>query len=604
MDLKHKIWLWSVILVLSLISLQSFLIIFHPFSTSLVDAKATNANFAVCLNHRPEFLDFPCNTTLRQGLLYSCRLNVSDFDNDVLSFSAVNESGYSLIFNVSSDGVISTVPVDTDVGLNKILFSVFDDSGCSNNYSTSEISFNVENINDPPVFIPPMGPFSWSLDGSYRGVFLNNYFIDPDNDPLTFSHSLVPEGFLVTVTNIGEVIFSASECGEGSMVFSATDIHNASVSSTPVLLSVPCPQKESSSSSSSSVSSGSCIPSWKCSDWLDCSENGTQKKVCNDIARCEDETLSFWRNCTYRPLCENGFLDPGEDGVDCGGPCPACPSCFDGVQNQGELGVDCGGPCPACMDVEVPKPIKSSNKVLFWILGSIAFMSLLLIFYRLFYRKIQNLFAKLSLLFIKKHQKTILLSDHHRDLLLEELSVLEDKNLLSSKDSADWLVFQDELSVILRKLFVFIIGNTFDIDKADDLISNLKIPFLLKNILKKHYVGLLLLEQSVSLSPVSLQFNLELLRLRILSLSKFDRSLVARETEELSEIGDSLKSFYGILHNLYLALQFNKLSLAKKKYLSALNLYSHLPVPEQSEVFTSLHLSFDDIRYISSFSKK
>ena len=30
--------------------------------------------------------------------------------------------------------------------------------------------------------------------------------------------------------------------------------------------------------------------------------------------------------------------------------CLSCAeaTCFDGIQNQGEEGVDCGGPCPAC----------------------------------------------------------------------------------------------------------------------------------------------------------------------------------------------------------------------------------------------------------------
>lgn len=69
--------------------------------------------------------------------------------------------------------------------------------------------------------------------------------------------------------------------------------------------------------------------------------------------------------------CFNGFQDPSELGVDCGGACGACPdtacdsdlacasrscvagvcaapSCADGRQNQGELGVDCGGPCAPC----------------------------------------------------------------------------------------------------------------------------------------------------------------------------------------------------------------------------------------------------------------
>ncbi|MBD3260658.1 MAG: hypothetical protein GF334_03105 [Candidatus Altiarchaeales archaeon] len=47
--------------------------------------------------------------------------------------------------------------------------------------------------------------------------------------------------------------------------------------------------------------------------------------------------------------CANGIQDPGEEDVDCGGPCEPCPTCQDGIQNQGEGGIDCGGPCPDCI---------------------------------------------------------------------------------------------------------------------------------------------------------------------------------------------------------------------------------------------------------------
>lgn len=51
------------------------------------------------------------------------------------------------------------------------------------------------------------------------------------------------------------------------------------------------------------------------------------------------------------PTCFNGEWDvyPDdfggwvEEGVDCGGPCEACPTCDDGILNQGETGIDCGG---------------------------------------------------------------------------------------------------------------------------------------------------------------------------------------------------------------------------------------------------------------------
>jgi hypothetical protein len=48
------------------------------------------------------------------------------------------------------------------------------------------------------------------------------------------------------------------------------------------------------------------------------------------------------------PSCSDGVQSPeiGEEGVDCGGPCPiACGSCTNKVADANEDGIDCGGPC-------------------------------------------------------------------------------------------------------------------------------------------------------------------------------------------------------------------------------------------------------------------
>ncbi|MFO0755921.1 MAG: DNRLRE domain-containing protein [Byssovorax sp.] len=59
---------------------------------------------------------------------------------------------------------------------------------------------------------------------------------------------------------------------------------------------------------------------------------------------------AFTLDITAPPTCQDGVQNQAEDGVDCGGPCPACGAgtCADGVQNQTETGVDCGGPCASC----------------------------------------------------------------------------------------------------------------------------------------------------------------------------------------------------------------------------------------------------------------
>jgi hypothetical protein len=38
-------------------------------------------------------------------------------------------------------------------------------------------------------------------------------------------------------------------------------------------------------------------------------------------------------------------MDPGEQGIDCGGPCALLCSCKNGFQDGNEEKVDCGGDC-------------------------------------------------------------------------------------------------------------------------------------------------------------------------------------------------------------------------------------------------------------------
>ena len=51
-------------------------------------------------------------------------------------------------------------------------------------------------------------------------------------------------------------------------------------------------------------------------------------------------------------LCGDGLLNGNEEEIDCGGPdCDPCPTCDDMILNQDELGIDCGGEeCPDCPD--------------------------------------------------------------------------------------------------------------------------------------------------------------------------------------------------------------------------------------------------------------
>ncbi|MFH1332316.1 MAG: MopE-related protein [archaeon] len=61
--------------------------------------------------------------------------------------------------------------------------------------------------------------------------------------------------------------------------------------------------------------------------------SGKKDEDCDTLIDCDDDS------CLISSVCEDG------------GPGGPTPTCFDKTKNQGEEGVDCGGPCPACQEL-------------------------------------------------------------------------------------------------------------------------------------------------------------------------------------------------------------------------------------------------------------
>lgn len=53
---------------------------------------------------------------------------------------------------------------------------------------------------------------------------------------------------------------------------------------------------------------------------------------------------------TLTTTCDNGIIDIGEEGLDCGGSCKPCPqdACKNSIKDAEEENIDCGGPCKSC----------------------------------------------------------------------------------------------------------------------------------------------------------------------------------------------------------------------------------------------------------------
>src|SRR3989344_885682 len=81
---------------------------------------------------------------------------------------------------------------------------------------------------------------------------------------------------------------------------------------------------------------------------------GFQIRDCTDVNFCNSTRLmpDLVQGCFFvqNPSCTDGVKNCHDNScellIDCGGTCGACATCSDKKQNQGEQGIDCGGPCP------------------------------------------------------------------------------------------------------------------------------------------------------------------------------------------------------------------------------------------------------------------
>ncbi len=233
------------------------------------------------------------------------------------------------------------------------------------NFRTINKTDNFTITNRAPVLISLMPNETWNEDTIITGRDLDDYFMDPDGEALTYTSTVVPN-INVSIDNITHVITyipDANFYGNRTIKFYAYDPHDAVAESNIIYLFViDVPEAVSMPDSSGGGGGGSgiiCTELWECTEWGKCLPSGIQIRTCKDLADCGTEFRKPFasRACKYIGTCsdliKNCHHGLCEEGVDCGGPCPACPTCFDGIQNQGETGIDCGGPCkpcPTCFD--------------------------------------------------------------------------------------------------------------------------------------------------------------------------------------------------------------------------------------------------------------
>lgn len=623
----------------------------------------------LCINNIPS-LSFPCNTTLTEDSYYECLLNGTDEDGDPISYSSLLLNG-SLFYDLNStSGLFSTIPTNDDALQDNVTirFIANDEGDCSSISAYLNVTFDFISVNDAPVYlprlnlIPHLGPFQLRDGVTTRGIFLNNYFSDPDGDPLNYSSSFISPEFSVVILPSSEMILSANECGRGQMFLRATDPYGLYAESDLITLELECePEEQDTSSGGGAAPRERCVPEWSCEDWGRCYPNGTQKRKCSDINGCESEPKYFWRECVYIEQCDNGIQDfwiPGyelnEDGVDCGGPCPPCetcydgilnnleeetdcggpncdpcmscfdgiqnygedgvdcggycdpcPSCFDGIKNQDETGVDCGGVCPSCRRLETPDALGDVGRSILVVLIPLAMLLLVAgVTYRIFRKQINAFIAKVLWMLVRSKKKQVLLNSEQKSILLSLINNIQKNYSYSNENDSSNYPYQSAIARALRQFFDFLLSkHTTRSGGTLARINKLSASKQIKSIIEDYYNYLQIIESSKPLSFEFLNLSLELLRQVVIDVAPTSKQDIARPVHEVESFDtQDLTHVIQLLYNSILALQFEEISIARQKYIEALSIYSKLSDDDQDRIYDVLHLVFKNISYVSSYS--
>ncbi|NJL44479.1 MAG: hypothetical protein HC945_04175 [Nitrosarchaeum sp.] len=243
-------WVGVLVVAFCLVVVAQALVLFF-LTDQFVSGKAVTGTARFCIN-RPPVIVVPCAGSVYQESEFSCVAYGTDPENgSVGNFSSQFVSD-QVLFEVSSTGLINFTPNATQVGNHTITVRGLDNSTCVNAMGAVNFSFEVIDVNDPPYLVRPVPNVTMVGGITFSAYFLNDYFDDYENDPLTYAASAV-SGLSVSVLPSSEVQFVHALCQGDDLsypvVFTATDPGLLSADSNLVVVSVQCsdPPRQSSS---------------------------------------------------------------------------------------------------------------------------------------------------------------------------------------------------------------------------------------------------------------------------------------------------------------------------------------------------------------------
>ncbi|RME30846.1 hypothetical protein D6789_04455 [Candidatus Woesearchaeota archaeon] len=593
----------------------------------------------LCINHPPVFGSQACNETMIEGTLYTCQYNATDEDGDTLTFTAVpvppdNET----IFNISSSGVIDFTPHENDVGAHQAEIYIDDGTGCDNSQAHETFNHSVQNTNNSPYLAEPIPDQNVTRGETLLAFYLNDYFVDPDNDPLsyTYSEGLGTAGINVTIRNDSGVIIRGDGCGYSFFVFTATDPTNLSADSNIVTINSECPPEPQETQSSSGGGGGGgggggsatppCKPELVCLEWSECYPNGLQSQKCRDKNGCTEDEIKFHRECIYTPPRENatcaenwictdwGNCQPDntqtrecEDLADCGTqeflppltqPCEYIPTCNDGIKNGDEEGVDCGGSCAPCSSIQKPKPVNEKKLPLLLLLGLLGTFLILIMLAFLYRERLAEGLARLGWLLARRHKKTVYLTPAEKQILFDDLTDIE-RGL--EEGELHPVNAYERLGATARKFYEFLLDIPYEFLPEEAEREAEQLPPPLKEIIISFLDRLKEVEGSgfKRLDERLFDGTKEELRTLVCLLAEYELADIRRELPERN-ITPEMSLTHEIelrLLDTYEAIQFFRNDIAKESYLAILRAYDQLTTEEKERYHPTIHRLYLEIKY-------
>ena len=193
------------------------------------------------------------------------------------------------------------------------------------NFSANSTSITSINTVSAPIFIGGTDSAGIiQLNGSIDSVRIYNRALSPEQIKALYENRT--DLIVSNETSLGDVWRACITPNDGTGDGTEKCSNNLTIVT-------PAPPPEDGDGGEDEEIPPSCIPSWSCTEWQPgvCPPTKIQTRTCIDNNDCgtSEGKPSEMRTCSYTPTCDDNIQNQGEEGVDCGGPCPECVECED-----------------------------------------------------------------------------------------------------------------------------------------------------------------------------------------------------------------------------------------------------------------------------------